>query len=505
MPGANNARTSGGVPVAVAGVMVAVFLFAIDATIVSSAMPTVVSQLGDIDLYSWVFSVYMLTSALATPIFGKLSDLYGRRTLILLAIGAFVVGSAACGAARTMPQLIVFRAVQGLGGGAVYALAFIIVGVVFPAEQRARMQGLIASVWGVASVLGPASGGFIAEYWDWRWIFWINLPLGVLAATLIIAGFREERAQGARRSLDLAGAVVLLAALMLLFYGLLVAANQLDLVTAESIAVVVGVVLMLTLFIVIENKTRDPLLPMALFRMPNYSRPTALSLLAAMGIFGVIGFLPLYVQGALGGSASLAGLTLLPLSVGWTAGSLTAGRVAPGWGYRNVCATGMALIVAGYIPFMVLEHAGGMIMMIVAVSAAGTGMGMTNVTALVAAQGAVPFQHLGVATSTVMLFRTIGGALILSIMGSILLQRMNAAFTVIAADLETSAPEPVLQKLLNPQNLLDPATRALIPADLMPTLIGALVNALWWAFLVGLAAAVAGLVLSCFLESRRPA
>lgn len=501
----HTAPASNRAPVAVAGVMVAVFLFAIDATIVSSAMPTVVSQLGDLDLYSWVFSVYMLTSALATPVFGKLSDLYSRRTLILLAIGAFVAGSAACGAARSMPQLIVSRAVQGLGGGAVYALAFIIVGVVFPVEQRARMQGLIASVWGVASVLGPAGGGFIAEYWDWRWIFWINLPLGVLAAALIIAGVREERAERTRRSLDLGGAAVLLSALMLLFYGLLVAASQLDLVTAESVSVVVGVVLLLALFIAIEGRARDPLLPMTLFRMPSYSRPTCLSLLAAMGIFGVVGFLPLYVQGTLGGSATLAGLTLLPLSVGWTAGSLTAGRAAPVWGYRNVCATGMALMVAGYLPFMVLDEAGGMTLMIIAVSAAGTGMGMTNVTALVAAQGAVPFQHLGVATSTVMLFRTIGGALILSIMGSILLQRMNAAFTVVAADLKTSVPEPVLQKLLNPQNLLDPATRALIPADLMPALIGALVNALWWAFLVGLAAAVAGLVLSCFLERRESA
>ncbi len=489
-------------PIAVAGVMLAVFLFAIDATIVSSAMPTVVSQLGDIDLYSWVFSVYMLTSALATPIFGKLSDLYSRRTLILLAIATFVLGSVACGAAQTMTQLIVFRAVQGMGGGAVYALAFIIVGVVFPVEQRARMQGLIASVWGVASVLGPAGGGFIAEYWDWRWIFWINLPLGLGAAGLILAGFREQRTQGARRSLDLPGAAILLSALMLLFYGLLVAANQLDLVTAESVSVVVGVVVLLTLFIFIEGRARDPLLPMALFRLPGYSRPAYLSLLAAMGIFGFIGFLPLYVQGALGGSATLAGVTLLPLSVGWTAGSLTAGRVTPLWGYRKVCTTGMALMVAGYIPFMLLEEAGGMTVMLIATSAAGTGMGMTNVTALVAAQGAVPFQNLGVATSTVMLFRTIGGALILSIMGSILLQRMNATFTTIAGDLKTSMPESALQKLLNPQNLLDPATRALIPPDLMPTLIGALVNALWWAFLVGLAAAVAGLVLSCFLEGK---
>lgn len=498
-------QPSAGVPLAVAGVMLAVFLFAIDATIVSSAMPTVVSNLGGLDLYSWVFSAYMLTSALATPIFGKLSDLYGRRVLMLLAIGAFVAGSVACGAAQTMPQLIAARAVQGVGGGAVYALAFIIVGVVFPVEQRARMQGLIASVWGVASVLGPVGGGLIADYGDWRWIFWINLPLGALAATLILLGFHEQRGESRRRPLDLGGAASLLSALMLLFYGLLVAANQIDLVTAESVAVVVGVVLLFALFIVIEGRARDPLLPMALFHMPSYSRPTVLSLVAAMGIFGIIGFLPLYVQGALGGTAALAGMTLLPLSVGWTAGSITAGQITTRWGYRNVCVTGMTLMVLGYVPLMLLEEAGGMVLMLAAVTCSGAGMGMTNVTALVAAQSAVPFQHLGVATSTVMLFRTIGGALIVSIMGAVLLQRMNTAFTVIASDLTTSLPGDMIQKLLNPQNLLDPATRSLIPADLMPTLTAALVNALWWAFLTGFAAAVAGLVLSCFLEDKRPA
>ena len=500
----SSARTSAGVPMAVMGVMLAVFLFAIDATIVSSALPTVVANLGGIELYSWVFSAYMLTSALATPVFGKFSDLYSRRLLMLLAIGVFVAGSVACGAARSMPQLIFFRAVQGLGGGAVYALAFIIVGVVFPEGQRARMQALIASVWGVASVLGPVGGGIMADYWSWRWIFWINLPLGILAAGLFVLGFREERAGRRRQPLDLGGAAALLAALLLLFYGLLVAANQLDLVTVESVSVAVGVVLLLALFVFVEGKAPDPLLPLALFRLRRYSRPAVLSLLAAMGIFGIVGFLPLYVQGALGGSAALAGLTLLPLSVGWTAGSLTAGRTAPAWGYRKVCVTGMTLMAAGYLPFLLLEEAGGMALMIAAVSAAGTGMGMVNVTALVAAQGAAPFRHLGVATSTVMLFRTIGGAFIISLMGSILLQRMNAAFTVLAADLKTSVPEPVVRKLLNPQNLLDPSTRALIPADLAPELTAALVNALWWAFLAGLAAAAAGLVLSCFMEATGP-
>ena len=288
--------------VAVAGVMVAVFLFAIDATIVSSAMPTVVSQLGGLDLYSWVFSVYMLTSALATPIFGKLSDLYSRRTLILLAIGTFVVGSAACGAAQSMTQLIVFRAVQGMGGGAVYALAFIIVGVVFPPEQRRAHAGahrqrlgrrfrarsgrrrIHRRVLGLAldlldqPAVGRRGGG--AHY--------RGFPGGTRATHAPLAG------PGRRRPPPFgADAAVLRPS----------GGGQPDRPRHRGVPSrwVVGVVVLLVLLVAIEGKARDPLLPMALFRISHYSRPAYLSLLAAMGIFGFIGFLPLYVQGALGG------------------------------------------------------------------------------------------------------------------------------------------------------------------------------------------------------------
>ena len=175
---------------AVAGVMLVIFLFAIDATIVSTAMPTIVAKLGGLELYSWVFSIYMLTSALTTPVFGKLSDLYSRRRLMLIGIGVFVAGSALCGAAQSMEALIWFRAVQGLGGGAIYALSFIVVGILFPAEQRAKVQGVISGIWGVASVLGPLAGGIIAENWSWRWAFFVNLPVAAVAIALIVVGLK---------------------------------------------------------------------------------------------------------------------------------------------------------------------------------------------------------------------------------------------------------------------------------------------------------------------------
>ncbi len=205
---------------AVTGVMLVIFLFAIDATIVSTAMPTIVAKLGGLELYSWVFSIYMLTSALTTPLFGKLSDLYSRRRLMLIGIGIFVVGSTLCGAAHSMEALIVFRALQGLGGGAIYALSFIVVGVLFSAEERARIQGIISGIWGVASVLGPLAGGIIVEHWNWRWAFFVNLPITAVAIALIVAGLKETRQERRAHKLDIAGMLTLFAALLLLFYAL---------------------------------------------------------------------------------------------------------------------------------------------------------------------------------------------------------------------------------------------------------------------------------------------
>src|SRR5262249_31682845 len=190
---------------ALGGVMLVIFLFAVDATIVSTSMPTIVAKLGGLDLYSWIFTIYMLTSALATPVFGKLSDLFSRRRLMLVGIGIFVLGSTLCGAAQSMETMILFRAIQGLGGGAIYALSFIVVGILYPDERRAKMQGLISSIWGIASILGPLAGGIIVEHWSWRWIFFVNLPITAAALILIIYGLKEEAAEKHKPKLDLMG------------------------------------------------------------------------------------------------------------------------------------------------------------------------------------------------------------------------------------------------------------------------------------------------------------
>ncbi|HET8562862.1 MAG TPA: MDR family MFS transporter, partial [Candidatus Binatia bacterium] len=406
---------------AVAGVMLVIFLFAIDATIVSTSMPTIVARLGGLELYSWVFSIYMLTSALTTPIFGKLSDLFSRRKLMLVGIGTFVLGSTLCGAAQSMEMLVLFRAIQGLGGGAIYALAFIIVGVLYPPEKRAQMQGIISSIWGISSILGPLAGALIVEHANWRWIFFVNLPIAAVAVALIVLGFAEETTERHRPKLDLLGSFTLLLGLILLFYALAQSAHAHQPLNTELAVMLAIGLLILIVFYFIERRAEEPIIPLDLFPLRLYRSSVAVATLASMGVFGAISYLPLYLQGVLGTSASLAGVVLLVLSLGWTAGSLIASPGINRRGYRFTGASGMACMACGYILFLLPGGPVGIPLALLNSFLIGLGMGLVNLTTLVAAQTAVPMRRIGVATSTIMLFRTFGGAFCISLMGTVLL------------------------------------------------------------------------------------
>lgn len=476
--------------------MLAIFLFAIDATIVSTAMPTIVARLGGLELYSWVFSIYMLTSALTTPLFGKLSDLYSRRRLMLIGIGIFVVGSTLCGAAQSMEALIVFRAIQGLGGGAIYALSFILVGILFPADERAKMQGIISGIWGVASILGPLAGGIIVENWSWRWTFFVNLPVTAIAVALIVVGLKESGQARHAHKLDLSGTILLLSALMLLFYGLSHSAHARQPLNFELAAMIAAALGLLGVFYFIERRAAEPIIPLDLFRLRLFKSSTAVATLAAMGVFGAISYLPLYLQGVTGLSASRAGMVLLFLSVAWTAGSLVAGQTVNRIGYRAVAAIGMFLMALGYVFFVVFESVLSVPWVIASAILIGTGMGMANLSTLVTVQNSVAHQRIGVATSTLMLFRTFGGAFAVSLMGTVLLNRMQRGMSALSA---SGIPAALLDKLANPQNLLEPATRSQIPTDLLPRLIAILGDAIWFAFATGFTLMVVGVVISSFM------
>jgi EmrB/QacA subfamily drug resistance transporter len=479
--------------------MLVIFLFAIDATIVSTSMPTIVARLGGLELYSWVFSVYMLTSALATPIFGKLSDLFGRRNLMLAGIGIFVLGSTLCGAAQSMETMVLFRAIQGLGGGAIYALAFIIVGTLYPIDQRAKMQGIISSIWGIASILGPLAGGLIVEHWSWRWIFFVNLPITSAASALIVFGLKETMAERRKPKLDLLGAATLLCGLILLFYALSLSANAHQPSNAKLWGLMALALVVLTGFFFIERNAAEPIIPMDLFKLKLFKTSVLVTMLASMGVFGAIGYLPLYLQGVVGITASRAGLVLLLLSLAWTGGSLLAGGSINRMGYRCVAVMGMALLAFGYGLFVMPMFSGGVVVVLLAAVAIGVGMGLANLTTLVAVQYAASVQRIGAATSTLMLFRTFGGAFAVTLLGTVLLNQMHHDLERLGAGAPLSAD--LREKITNPQNLLEPPTRALLPPELVPRLVDILAHAIWCAFLTGFILMLLGVVASLFMGS----
>jgi len=485
--------------------MLVIFLFAIDATIVSTAMPTIVGRLGGLELYGWVFSIYMLTSALATPLFGKLADLFGRRNLMLAGIGVFVIGSTLCGAAQSMEMLVAFRAIQGVGGGAIYALAFIIVGIIYTAEMRAKMQGIISSIWGLASILGPLAGGLIVEHTTWRWAFFVNIPITAVAILLILAGLGEETAQRRAPKLDWRGAATLLLALLLLFYALARSAHSAEALNVKSAGLIALAMAILAVFISIERRAEEPLIPSDLFQLKLFRTCAAVATLASMGVFGAVSYLPLYLQGVLGFSASQAGVVLLVLSLAWTAGSLLAGPWINRHGYRTVTATGMSLLAIGFGLFFFVSETARILFVFASGIAIGIGMGLANLTTLVAAQSGVWPRRIGVATSTIMLFRTFGGAFSVSLMGTVLLNRMQQGLSRLdLSGTETMAPG-LRHKLAHPQNLLEPSTRALVPPDLLPSLIELLADAIWYAFLTVFVLMLIGVAVSLRMSSDTPA
>jgi EmrB/QacA subfamily drug resistance transporter len=483
---------------AVSGVLLVIFLFAIDSTVVSAAMPTIVGKLGGLELYSWVFSSYMLTSALATPLFGNLSDFYGRRRLMLVGIGLFTLASALCGAAHGIRQLIAFRSLQGIGGGAIYALSFILIGHLYAPERRAQIQAIVSGLWGVASILGPVAGAVITHWLNWRWIFFVNLPICLCAMALIAFGMSEPGVQR-RHRIDVKGLIALLVGLLFLFCALEQVRRSgfaLDWVSALLSALAV---LALFGFYRIECDAEEPILPPALLRMRLFKFCLALAWLASMGMFAVITYLPLYVQGGLGGDAARVGLALIPASLGWTAGSFVAGGGMTRYGARAVCVAGSVLMALGYAIFVVIEPRLDFALVLAIGALIGLGMGMVTLTSMVAAQNGVPQARLGVATSTVMLARMFGGAFGVAVMGSVLFGRMQAELAALSDIAMPAAARGVLEKLAAPEQLLDPIMRAGISDSLLASLEGVLRDSVRAAFAAGLAVVILCAAAALFL------
>ena len=402
-------------PLVLASVVAAVFTIAVEATIVSTAMPQIVAQLGDLHLYTWVFSAFLLTQTATTVVFGKMADTYGRRPVLLVGITVFLAGSLLCGLSWSMGSLIAFRLLQGVGAGAIQPVALTVVGDLYSVEERGRIQGYLASVWGISSVLGPLAGGLIVKYLSWSWVFWINLPIGA-AAMAGLALFLHERVVRERRSVDVAGAALFTATIAALMLALAELGTSSRLAGVGAACCVVGALL----FAWQERRAADPMLAVGLWARRPIATANLATLLSGMTIIGLTSFVPMYVQGVLGQSALVAGFALTAMVLGWPIGATVAARNFARFGIRSTLLAGAALLPVGAVVFPLLGP--GMSPAVAGVGSAvvGLGMGLLSTSAIVLIQDSVGWAERGVATASNIFARNLGSTLGATALGAVL-------------------------------------------------------------------------------------
>jgi EmrB/QacA subfamily drug resistance transporter len=399
--------------------MLSLFLAATETTFVTTAMPTIVAQLGGLATFSWVFSGFMLSFTASIAVFGKLSDLFGRQRLYVAAMVIFLIGSLLCGIARNMTELIAYRILQGIGAGGLMPLIFAIIGEVYSFDQRARVQGLFASVWGLASILGPVVGGYLVDGLSWRWVFLLNLPAGLLATAVLLLVWTDTSSRGGGR-IDYRGAIALVGGIVALLLALL-AIGRVDAWRSPSTweLILVAAALWITLWRV-ERSADDPIVPVALFGDRLFVAACGQAFAAGFAVFGSLTFIPLFVQTSFGVGATEAGAALIPLLLPWVVSSNVGSRLILRFPFRTVALWGVAFVAIGLAGLTISAIATSRALYIVETGLVGIGMGLSSPIFLIAVQTSLPRAKLGTATSTLQLCRSIGVATGVTVMGAIL-------------------------------------------------------------------------------------
>ena len=486
------------------GILVGMFLAALEATVVGTAMPTVVASLGGLEIYSWVFSAYLLSSTVTVPAWGKLSDLYGRRPFYLLAIGIFLLGSILSGQAQSMSQLIAFRVVQGVGAGGLLPLAMTIIAELYTPVERARVQGYFSGVWGLASIVGPLLGGVITDQLSWRWVFYLNIPFGLVAALIIGTQLVEDRSHVKQRRIDVSGILLFTTSVTLIMLFLMRSGQSFDLWSPSNLLLLAGSLVSMGLFVVAERVAEDPLIPVELFRNRVFTGSSINGFLAGMSMFGLISFIPLYVQGVLGTGATEAGSALTPLLMGWVVFSILGARMLLRVTFRWTMLSGMLLLVLGFGLLDLMDASTSRIIVLRNVGVLGAGMGLVMITGLIAVQSSVRREQLGIATSASQFFRSIGGAIGVAVMGTVMTHRMNAEMLLMASNTGAGINLSGLEQLAqNPNAFLQPATRDLIAPELVTAFQSMLADALHSTFVVGTIVSVLALLSVALMPSIR--
>lgn len=429
-------------------VMLAIGLVAVDATILATAVPAIVDDLGGFTQFPWLFSVYLLVQAVTVPIYAKLADLFGRKPVMLTGIALFVLGSVLCGCAWSMGSLIAFRALQGLGAGAVQPTGLTIVGDIYSLAERARVQGYIASVWATSSLVGPALGGVFADYASWRLIFWVNLPIGI-AAAWVLARSLDEQVERRRHRIDYPGALLLAGGAVLLLLALLEGGIRWAWSSATSIGLLGSAVLLLVAFVLAERRAAEPVLPLWVLRSRTIDAAAVGQLTVGVLQVGLASYVPLYAQGVLGHGAVVGGFALAGMTLGWPVAATLAGRLYLSLGFRFTLLLGAACTLAGCALLLTVRPDSPVLLLMGACSVIGLGLGFVASPAVVAAQQAVTWEHRGVVTGVNMFARSIGSALGVAAFGAIVNGMVAARMDGVSSELE-----------LLPADVLAPAVQA---------------------------------------------
>ncbi|TRY42556.1 MFS transporter [Geobacillus sp. LEMMJ02] len=497
-------------PLLITGLIIAMLFAALDGTIVGTAMPRIVGELGGLGVMTWLTTAYMLTSTTVVPIAGKLADLLGRRIVYVSGLVIFMAGSALCGMANDMTELIIYRGIQGLGGGIMMPMAMVVIGDVFTGKERAKWQGVFGGLYGLASVLGPQIGGFIVDHLNWRWVFYINLPVGILATVLIAMGLSKYKAEGPVK-FDIAGMATLTVGVVSLLLGLTFGGDRYPWGSWQIVSLFAAAVVFFALFVWAEKRAEEPIIPLRLFRNRTFTLLNGIGFFMSVGMFGAIMFVPFFMQGIVGVSATQSGTIMTPMMITMIIGSVLGGRLVYRIGVKPQLIIGMAVMASafGLLGTMDVETSKWTATMYMIILGLGTGLVMPILT--LALQESFPKSELGVVTSSSQFFRSIGGTFGMTVLGAIMNHRSSALLD------ERLMPKlealPAQAKGLvdrfagmihdDPQGLysvlLSPEAMAKIPALLrdmfVPVLKQSLVDSLQSVFLFGLVFIAVGLLL----------
>jgi EmrB/QacA subfamily drug resistance transporter len=442
------------------GVMLAMFLGSLDQTVVGTALPRIIADLSGFSHYTWVTTAYIITSAVAIPITGKLTDMYGRKVFYIIGLSIFILASLLSGLSTSMTQLIIYRGIQGIGAGIMMANAFTVIGDLFPPADRGKYQGYISGIFGISSVIGPTLGGFLTDSLSWHWVFFINIPLGLLVIILFLKFFPNIKPESIRHKIDYSGLVTLVLTVVPIMLALSWAGVDYAWNSVTIIGLFVFSSVMLMAFIFIESRASEPIIPLSIFKNQIVTISLIVSFLIGVGMFGAIIFIPLFFQGVLGSSATASGTFLMPMMLGVVGGSFISGQLLSraGGHYRLQGAFGLAIMSGGILLLSRMTADTSYGTAVVSIVVTGIGLGTTMPLYMISIQNAVPYNMLGVATASGTFFRSMGGSVGLGVLGSILNNNFAGEFMKrLPASVKQAVPGDTLTSLANnPQALVSP-------------------------------------------------